>query len=89
MAASVLTAAALATDAAEEIANVLLDLAAGVETGLTVRQALRLHASALYGKLSGAATATISIRDTNDTKNRIVATVDADGNRSAVVLDAT
>jgi hypothetical protein len=67
----------------------LLDLADGIETGRTPRQAARLILSALTGKLSGAATPTISIRDTNDTKNRIVATVDADGNRSAVVLDGT
>ncbi len=71
------------------IAAALLDLAAGVETGMTPRQALRLMLAALVGKLSGAATTTISIRDTGDSKNRVVATVDADGNRAAVTLDAT
>lgn len=68
-------------------ADALLDRAAGVETGYTPRQALRLILSALAGKLSGAATATVSIRDVGDTKDRITATVDADGNRSAVTLD--
>jgi hypothetical protein len=68
----------------------LLDLADGVETSLTLRQAMRLIAAASAGKLSGAATTTVTIRNAGaDTKNRIVATVDADGNRSAVTLDLT
>jgi hypothetical protein len=72
-----------------ESATALLDLAAGVETGITLRQALRLILSAVAGKLSGAATTTVLIRDTNDSKNRITATVDADGNRTAITLDAS
>lgn len=55
----------------------------------TFRQYLRLAASALWGKLSGGGTTAIAIRDEGDTKNRISATVDADGNRSAVTLDKT
>jgi hypothetical protein len=74
---------------AAENTTSLLDTAAGVETNRTVRQALRLILSALAGKLSGAATTTIAIRDTNDTVTRISATVDSDGNRSAVTLDAS
>lgn len=70
-------------------ADALLDRAAGVETNRTVRQTLRLMLAALGGKLSGAATTTVAIRDTNDLVNRIVATVDADGNRSVVILDAS
>jgi hypothetical protein len=70
-------------------ADALLDRAAGVETNRTPRQALRLMLAALAGKLSGAATATVLIRDTNDTKNRITASVDADGNRSTVTYDAS
>jgi hypothetical protein len=85
-----LDAAALAADAANEIADALLDRSAGVETGLTPRQALRLIAAATAGKLSGAATATVTIRNAvADTDNRIVATVDADGNRSAITYDLT
>ena len=45
--------------------------------------------AALVGKLSGAATTTVTIRDVNDTKNRIIATVDADGNRTAVTEDVS
>lgn len=70
-------------------ADALLDRAAGVETGFTPRQALRLMASVLLGKLSGAATATNVFRDVNDTKDRVTATVDPDGNRTAVTKDAT
>lgn len=81
-------ATALAADAANEIADALLDRSAGVETNRTVRQALRLMLAALVGKLSGAATTSIAIRDTNDGVDRIVATVDSSGNRSAVTLDA-
>lgn len=83
------TGYALTAGERDSIAAALLDLAAGVETGRTPRQALRLMLASMCGKLSGAATNTVSIRDTNDTKNRIVGSVDADGNRTAVVLDAT
>ena len=53
---------------------------------LTLRQALRVLIAASAGKLSGAATTTITIRNAADTANVLVATVDADGNRSAVVV---
>ncbi len=68
---------------------VLLDRAAGVETGLTVRQALRLMSSVLFGKASGMATTTGVFRDFPDTKARVTTTQDVDGNRSAVTTDAT
>ena len=75
---------------ANQNADALLDRAAGIETGLTPRQALRLALAALAGKLSGAATATVTIRDAvADSKDRIVATVDADGNRTAITYDLT
>ena len=60
-----------------------------IEGTHTAAQYMRLFAAALLGKLSGAATATNTFRDTGDTKDRIVATVDADGNRSAVTLDGS
>lgn len=60
-----------------------------VEGSVTVRQMLRGFASALLAKASGLATTTAVYRDVSDTKNRITATVDADGNRSAVTLDLT
>jgi len=71
------------------VATALLDLAAGVETGLTMRQALRIAIAVLAGKSSGwpAGGASEKFRDTNDSKDRVTATVDADGNRTAVTLD--
>ena len=67
----------------------IFDRSAGVETSWTLRQAMRIILSAVAGKLSGAATTTVAIRDMADTKDRISATVDADGNRTAVTRDAT
>lgn len=82
--------AALIASERTAIGTALLDLAAGIETGLTLRQALRLLASAEAGKLSGAATATVVIRNAvADSKDRITATVDASGNRSAITYDLT
>ena len=80
---------AIATATQQSIADTLLDRTDGVETGRTMRQSLRLMLASLVSKLSGAATNTVAIRDTNDTKDRIVATVDADGNRTSVTLDPT
>lgn len=60
-----------------------------VEGSYTLRQLTRLMAAALLGELSGAGTTTIVIRDASDTKTRITATVDEDGNRSALTLDET
>ena len=74
---------------AAENATALLDAANGVETGLTPREALRLTSAALAGKISGAETTTVVIRNTADTKDRITATVDADGNRTAITTDLT
>ncbi len=70
-------------------ADASLDRTAGVETGVTVRQALRVMLAALAGKASGLATTTAVYRNTPDTKDRITATVDSNGNRSAVTLDTT
>lgn len=89
IAANAIGASELATDAVTEIANGYLDLADAIETGVTVRKAHRAELAAAAGKLSGAATTTVVIRDTTDAKDRITATVDASGNRSAVTLDLT
>lgn len=60
-----------------------------VEGTLTLRQAVRLFLSALAGKSAGGGTTTITFRDKADSKNRISATVDADGNRTAITLDGS
>ena len=58
-----------------------------VEGSFTAEEVLRIMSAALAGKLSGAGGTNIAIRDINDTTDRITATVDANGNRSAVTLD--
>lgn len=88
-AAGALDANALSTDAVQEIADALLDRTSGIETGYTLRQALRLILAASAGKLSGAASTTVTIRNVTDTKSRLIATVDADGNRSALIIDVS
>ena len=65
------------------------DLTDGIEATMTPREALRLIVAASAGKLSGADGTQVSIRDVNDSKDRIVATVDEHGNRIAVTTDAT
>jgi hypothetical protein len=80
---------ATAAPTSAQNAAALLDLTDGIETNITPRGAFRLILAASAGKLSGAATSTVTIRNVGDTKNRLVASVDADGNRSAVTTDAT
>ena len=57
-----------------------------VETGVTWLESQRLVLASQAGKLSGAPGGPIVIRDINDTADRITATVDADGNRTGVVV---
>ncbi len=80
---------ALKADAVTEIANGLLDLTDGVESGLTLRQYCREVASVLANKLSGGGTGTEITRDHADSKNRLTFTVDANGNRTAITKDLT
>lgn len=70
-----------------EIADAVLDEA--YEGTTTLRQHLRLAAAALWGKASGLGTTTVTFRNEADDGDRIVATVDADGNRTAVTTTKT
>lgn len=58
-----------------------------LEGTLTTAQAFRGIAATAFGKVFGAPTSTISIRDTTDSKDRIVATTDANGNRTTITTD--
>lgn len=60
-----------------------------VEGTRTLRQVLRGFSAALLAKVSGMATNAPVFRDIDDSKNRISATTDQYGNRSAVTLDLT
>lgn len=82
-AANAVDANALAADAVDKIIDEV------IEGAVTMRQMLRGFAAALLAKASGLDTTTAVYRDIGDTKPRITATVDANGNRSAVTLDLT
>ena len=61
-----------------------------VETGLSLRKALRLIAAATAGKVGGAETTTITIRSAvADDRDRITATVDSNGNRTSITYDVS
>lgn len=70
----------------DSIVNALLT-GQDLETGVNLQQTLRALLAVLVGKISGANSSTIRIRDVNDTKDRVVASVDSDGNRTSVSLD--
>lgn len=57
-----------------------------IETGVNARQAVSVILASAAGVLSGAATTAIVIKGGNVSNQRIAATVDSDGNRSAVTL---
>ena len=78
------------TDSTSQVATAILDEPDAVEQGVTVRGALRLILAATAGKVSGGGTNTVTIRNASaDTKSRIIATVDVDGNRSAIIYDVS
>lgn len=60
-----------------------------VEGTITLRQALRLILSFAAGESSGGGTTRIKYRDQADSKDRIDATVDSRGNRTAVTRDVS
>lgn len=75
---------------AAQNADAFLDRAGAIETDLTPRQALRLISSTTGGKNSGVGTGTETFRNAvADSKDRVVATVDGSGNRTAITTDLT
>ncbi|MEK6760107.1 MAG: hypothetical protein AABY51_10070 [Deltaproteobacteria bacterium] len=76
-----LTAAGFST---HSVANIWDEV---VEGGLTARQLVRVMASALAGKASGGGTTTVTFTGVDGVTTRITATVDANGNRSAVTVN--
>lgn len=79
-----ITAAAIKADAGAEIADAILDEV--VVGSYTMRQLLKVMAAALAGKATGGGTTSVTFRGVDDASNVIVATVDTNGNRSAVTL---
>lgn len=75
--------AQLSAAAVDEIWDEVLE---GTVTG---RQFMRIMLAALAGKSAGGGTGSVTFRDNADAKNRISATLDANGNRTAMTLDGT
>jgi hypothetical protein len=75
-----LTAAALKADAVDKIID---EVVVGT---YTMRQLLAVMAAALAGKATGGGTTTVTFSGVDGASDVIVATVDANGNRSAVTL---
>lgn len=72
------------------LSTALLDLADAIEAGLSLRGAIRLALAALAGEVSGAGTGTERFRNAvANSKERLVASVDAQGNRTAIAADAS
>ncbi len=86
--AGAINAAAISTDAGTELADALLDRASAID-GLTPRNVWATLLASGAGRLSGAATTTVTIKNPANTQTRVTATVDADGNRSAITLGHT
>lgn len=72
-----------------ENVDAMLDKTNSVETGLTLRQALRLITTILGGRVSGSKTGVEVFRNVGDTKNRVTANIDSSGNRTSVTTDLT
>lgn len=69
--------------ASEQADTVLDEVVVG---SYTMRQLLKVMAAALAGKATGGGTTSVTFRGVDDASNVIVATVDTNGNRSAVTL---
>jgi hypothetical protein len=69
------------------LAEHILEHADGIETDVTLQQALRALLASLTGKASGGGGPTITFRNPADTENRVTMTVDENGNRSNVTLN--
>jgi hypothetical protein len=83
--AAVGSAMTLTSGERNDIANALLGLANGVESGVTVKQALRRMAAVLAGITTGAGTGSEIFQAAGGTATRVTVTVDAaTGNRTGV-----
>jgi hypothetical protein len=58
-----------------------------IEGTKTFMQSIRVSDSVLFGQSSGGNTSTIAFFDLAVSKPRVVATVNSDGNRTAVTID--
>lgn len=75
----------LAVQAKTDVTNSTIEKT--IDGSFTLNQITKLLASVLLGKISGAEGTTLTFRDISDTKNRIIAVVDSDGNRTTLTFD--
>lgn len=75
-----------AAPTAEQVANAVWNSIL-IGSTITASQLMQVISAALGGKLSGAGTSLVKIRDLEDTKDLITAAVDASGNRLTVTID--
>jgi hypothetical protein len=89
IAADAIGASELATDAVNEIVAAVFARAFNAKmSSLTFEELTALMATVLLGKASGMGTATGTFRNLADNADAVVATQDADGNRTAVTRNA-
>lgn len=86
--AAVGSAMTLTSGERDAIGNALLNLANAIETGIDPRGALKLAVAALSGLLSISGN-TVSIQNPGGTKTRILATVNAQNERTAITFDVS
>lgn len=72
----------LAQDVVDEL------MAEAIDGTVSFKTLIQAVAAVLAGEATGGGTTTITFRDLADTLNRVVATVDSSGNRSAVTITA-
>ncbi|MCD4728203.1 MAG: hypothetical protein K8R46_11105 [Pirellulales bacterium] len=69
---------------ADNVTDALLDQDDGIETDMTVRQAMRVMAAVLAGKVSGAGSGLETFKALDGSTTRVQVTTDAAGNRTNV-----
>ena len=60
-----------------------------IESGMSAAEVLRVIASVLAGEVSGAGTGTETFKGLDGATDRVISTVDSNGNRTAVTVDGT
>lgn len=60
-----------------------------IESGVTAEQMMRVFTAVLAGEVAGAGSGTERFKSQDGTKDRVVSTVDQNGNRTSVVVDGT
>jgi hypothetical protein len=73
-----------------QVEAAVMDTTAGIETGLTFRQSVRLASAVLFGRRSGTGSGTeVFNAAVTNAKARVTGTIDGNGNRTNVTTDAT